>query len=100
MASGQSAEFALKAELIKGVKWQGRERIDSPRESLKHLAERAALPIIIALHLRRIWKAPMGRDRLAGPYRTDLAGRVIADGDDEIHLRSIRSCKFIPALAS
>jgi len=100
MALGQSAEFALKAQLVEVLEWQGRERIDAPRESLKYLAKRAPLRVVTAVHLRRIWKAPMGGDRLPGPHRADFAGRVITDGDDEIHLRRVRDCKLIPAFAS
>ena len=37
-----------------------------------------------ALDDRRVGQAPMGGHRLAGPDRTDLAGGVVTDGEDEI----------------
>src|SRR5579862_6252168 len=42
----------------------------------------------------------MGRHRLAGPDRADFLGGVVADGEDEVHLRSAGAGEFLPAFAS
>ena len=36
---------------------------------------------------------------MAGPDRTDFAGGVVADGDDQVHLRRVRTGELVPALA-
>ena len=42
----------------------------------------------------------MGDRRFPGPYRTHLAGRLIAHGDHKVHLRSIGAGEFIPTLGT
>ena len=46
----------------------------------------------------RIGNAPMGGCRAAGPDRAGLAGGVVADREDEIHLRRVRAGELVPAL--
>src|SRR4051794_3226189 len=48
----------------------------------------------------RVFKAPVRRCRAARPIRTNFAGRVVAYRDDEVHMRRIRQCELIPALAA
>ena len=64
------------------------------------MREGAALVLVAALHRRRILYTPVRAHRLARPHRANLAGRVVADGKDEIHLRRSGLRKFIPALAA
>ena len=41
----------------------------------------------------------MRRHRLTRPNRAHLAGRVVADGDNEVHLRRIGFGEYVPRLA-
>src|SRR5215475_9008298 len=45
-----------------------------------------------------IGNAPMHRHRLAGPHRTDLAGRVVADGEGKIERRRAGLRELVPRL--
>lgn len=42
----------------------------------------------------------MGPDRMARPDRADLAGGVVADGDDEVQRRRAGRGELVPALAA
>src|SRR4029077_10937893 len=43
---------------------------------------------------------PVGGHRAAGPDRTGFAGRLVANGKDEVHLRRARFGKLVPAFAA
>ena len=53
----------------------------------KRLRERGALFLVAAFNSRRIGKAPVRGDRLTRPQRANLTRRVVADCNDEVHLR-------------
>ena len=59
---------------------------------------------IVARHapafLRRVVDAPMSSNRVARPVRTDLAGRVVADGEHEVERRRAGRSELVPALAA
>ena len=54
--------------------------------------------LAVALDRGRVLDAPMRGDRLARPDRADLAGRIVADGEDEIELGRVRRGELVPAL--
>lgn len=48
----------------------------------------------------RIRDSPMGGHRMAGPDRADFVRCVVADGEDEIHVRRVGFCELIPGFAT
>src|SRR5208337_2282026 len=48
----------------------------------------------------RIGSSPMRGHRLAGPDGTHLFSRVVANGEDKVHLGRSRLCKLFPVLAA
>ena len=46
---------------------------------------------------RGVGHAPVRRHRLARPERADLRRRVVADGEDEVHVRRARRSELVPA---
>ena len=54
---------------------------------------------LAASRCRRIFHAPMVRNGLSRPDRTDLARRLVANRDDEVELDACGCSKFIPTLA-
>src|SRR5258706_14832363 len=77
-----------------------KERVDAALELVECFLERRALLRVAALHRGGVVDAPVRLARRAGPDRADLAGRVIADRDDQIHLRCIRRSELIPTLGA
>src|SRR3546814_4367239 len=45
----------------------------------------------------RVLDPPMRRHRAAGPDRTGLAGGIVANGENEIEFRGIRTSELVPA---
>src|SRR5213075_1604267 len=82
------------------VQRQAREDSDSIRQCPARLGKRLALSSIATLDHSGIGNAPMGGHGLARPYRTDLAGRVVANRDDEIELWGARLGELVPILAA
>ena len=53
-----------------------------------------------AVGLGRIGNSPMRRHRLAGPDRAGFAGRIVADGEDEIELRRTGLGELVPGFGA
>ena len=64
------------------------------------LSERPALRLVAALDGGRILDAPVRGHRLPGPDRADLAGRAVADREDEVERRRTGLRELVPALAA
>src|SRR6516164_3965342 len=63
-------------------------------------AERPFALILSTFYVSRVGNAPMRRDRIARPDRTDLTSRLIADSEDKIHDRHTGAGEFHPTLAA
>ena len=53
-----------------------------------------------ALHFRGVWHSPMRSRRVTGPIRANLACGVVADGDDQVHVRGTGLAELVPVLAA
>src|SRR5262249_40894230 len=77
-------EPPLQAQLIEAADRQRRENANALMEHPVRILERKRDLSRRAFGFGWIGNAPMRRHRLAGPHRTDLAGRVVADGEGKI----------------
>lgn len=71
------------------------EFLDAGGEARICVFEGSALEVHL-FDIGRVGKAPMGGDGVAGPIGAALAGRIVANGDDDVHLRRVRPAKFVP----
>src|SRR5665213_24821 len=85
----------FRSELLHGER---DESLDPGLEYAQRCADGLPLLCVAAYDRSRIRHAPMGRDRITRPDRTDFASRLVAYGDDEIHHRRAGAGKFLPAL--
>src|SRR5471032_901181 len=94
-------DFALDGILLQHVQRQANENVHARHNLPEDAAEHRTFFFDATDKRRsRIFKAPVRRHRMAGPVRTDLAGGVVAHGDDEIHMWRVRCAEFVPALAA
>src|SRR5882762_3975228 len=64
-------------------------------------ATKSTLDLLVrAFSLRGIGNAPMCRHWLSGPNGTHFLGGVVANGENEIHLRRSGLCELFPVLAA
>ena len=89
----------LQRQAVECFDRQGAEQLHARFDRVVDVGEDLAPLRIRAFGGGGIGKAPMRGDRLARPDRAHLAGGVVADGDDEIHLRRIARREVVPALA-
>src|ERR1035441_738671 len=93
-------DFALDDEFVEGCEWQAHEEHDSSVKDGKRFAEGALDFLRWSVDLGGVGHSPVGRQRMAEPKRADLAGRPVANGKDEVHLRGIRGGELVPALTA
>ncbi len=93
-------QLALDGRLVKHFERQIHEQADAVHHVPEGLFEGPALLGVSAFDGGRVFKSPMRRDRLTRPHRTHFAGGVVADGDDEVHLRCVGRGVLVPALAA
>src|SRR4249920_3477940 len=63
---------------------QAEEQLNAVLQPAVGMEECLALVLIAAFDGGRILDAPVRGDRLARPHRAHLAGRVVANGEDEV----------------
>jgi hypothetical protein len=90
----------LERNAIQTLGAQAGKRSDPAFEDAEGVAKRLAADGLRSLHGGGIEHAPMAGDGLARPNRTDLAGRLIANGDHKMHHGCARLCELIPTLAA
>src|ERR1700688_2261532 len=78
------AHHAGERETIELSERQADENLDAIVEHPKHVTECVYALDVAAFNRGRIRRAPVGRDRLAWPYRTDFTRDLVADGEHEI----------------
>src|SRR5277367_4463764 len=79
---------------------QGKKQAYPAVENGKSFAVGASNLFRCAFHRRRVGYSPVSGQRLSGPERANFFGRVITNGEDEIHDGRIRRCKFVPRFAT
>src|SRR5258708_39449734 len=94
------AHFTLDRVAVKHMQRQIHELAYAVHDLPVDLAEYLAFFVVAAFESSRIFKAPMRRHRFARPDRADFARCLIADRDNEIHVRSVERRELIPALAA
>src|SRR4051812_42209663 len=93
-------DLVMNRMFLEHVQRQAEEDIDARHDLAEDLVEHRALFLVGTDGGRRVLEAPVCRDGMARPERAGFIGRVVAYGDDEIHLRRIRRAKLVPALAA
>src|SRR5271168_3650132 len=99
-AAADFIDFPFDRQPIERFEPQAGEQLDAGFERVKRDAEGSVLLGFRAFASRRIRHAPMRRHRVTGPDRADLAGGLVADGKDEVHLRGARLGEFVPTLTA
>ena len=93
-------ELRLRREVVELLERQAGQQLDVTPQHRGRLQE-SGLPFLLRpLDGRRVFDAPMRSRGLSGPDRADLAGGVVADGQDEVHRWRIRLRELLPALAA
>ena len=93
-------ELFLQGQLIEGSERQAHEDIDAVRQHPQRIRECEPHFRLGAGGCGWIGHTPMRRHWLPRPERTDLLRGVVADREDEIEFRCVRSRKLFPALGS
>lgn len=93
-------KLVLQAEFVEFVKWQVDEDVDPVQQKVEGRGKCLSFLFIRAFNQRRIRQPPMRRHRLAGPYRADFVGGVVADSKYKIQPGRAGRRKLIPALAA
>ena len=89
-----------RCEAIERVGRQGEQPFDAPTQRRECGAIRGPPGVLVARYGGGIRHAPVRARRMPGPDRTGFACGVIADRDDEIHLRCPGDREFVPRLAA
>ena len=79
---------------------QGDEGLDAVAHELEGGDEGGLLVDVGAFDMARVLDAPMGIGRVAEPHRAGFTGCVVADCEDEIHLRRAVDGELVPGLRS
>src|SRR5579864_2398988 len=93
-------EFALECEAVKSLQGKAEEETDSAIEDQEGVPEGAFDIGLAPANGGRIGHAPMRGHRLIGPYRADLFGGVVTDGQDEVESGGSGPGEFIPGFAA
>src|ERR1700722_13030657 len=94
------AQLLAQRHWVQGCDRQLSEEPDSGFKLLERLSKRQGLVRIRAFHCCRIRDAPVCRHGLSGPYWANLAGGVVADGEDKVDRRRVPRRELVPALAA
>src|SRR5579864_5751783 len=89
-------DLSLQRHRIQFGKGKAEEQTDPPIKHEENAAEHVGYFLGSPLDGRRIGAAPVRGHGLARPYRTDLLGGVVADGENEVQLRRARLGKLAP----
>jgi hypothetical protein len=89
-------ELFAQGEMLKTGNRERQHQVDPSLEHAEGIEEGRCLLRIAAIDCRRIGNAPMRRRRTTRPDRAGFRSRAVADGKDQIELRSIG--KLAPAL--
>src|SRR5208283_2350401 len=98
-----SADFPdplLQRETVERLDSQARENLDSIFQLEVNAEEEAAPFFVCPLKRHRVGHAPVRSDRLSRPQWTLLGGGPIADREDEVERRTVRTSKLVPTLAA
>jgi hypothetical protein len=96
-ARANLTELGFERQLVDRGDGQIDEEGDTVLEVACRQGEGASDINIRTLYRSRVLDAPMGCHRMAEPDRAGFAGRIVTDGEDEVHLRSASFGKDIPA---
>src|SRR2546429_132785 len=88
----------MKRLMIERCDRHAEEERNAVLQELKGLSERRLPLELRPFHLGRVLDAPMRGHRVAGPDRAGFAGRVVANGEDEIHLGRTGFAEYVPRL--
>ena len=92
-------EFALECEAVESLQGKAEEETDSAIEDQEGVPEGAFDLRLAPANGGRVGDAPMRGHRLTGPYRADLFGGVVTDGQDEVQFGGSGLGEFIPGFA-
>ena len=93
-------DLFLHGELVQRGDRQGEEEADAAIEDDVRIAEGAGDLFGRAADGGRIGDAPVRGHRLARPVGARFVGGIVADGEDEVHLRGVGSGELIPGFAA
>src|SRR4029079_6988346 len=98
-APADGPQLALQREAIQPLEWQIDEQAHARGDLEVDLVELRALRVGRPLEGCRILESPVRGHGLSWPHRTNLAGDVVADRDDHVHLWRVGILEHAPALA-
>ena len=93
-------EFFLQSEPVESCQRQTKKQADAAVENEERFAESPLHVCGASTNHRRVGNAPVGCHRLSGPDRADFLRGVVTNRKDEIELRRIGLCEFVPGLAA
>ncbi len=91
------SHFGGQAGFLQTCERQGEEKGNAPPRVSKGDNEGALAIHVAPFNRRWVRNAPVRSDWLSGLDRADFTGRIVANGEHEIHDRSARIGKLIPA---
>src|SRR5271165_2207533 len=89
----------LNRQLVEAGEWQREEQADPAVKGHECLAIGTFDFVRSSFDRGGIGNAPVRRHRLARPDRAYFLRGVVADGEDEVHLRRAGSSELVPTLA-
>ena len=93
-------DFSLDRQLVQTRKGQAQEQADSSFELEVGIAKGMFDLLWRTFQCGGIGNAPMRRHGLPRPDGTRFLRRIVANGEDKIHLWGSRLCELFPALAA
>src|SRR6266487_3562727 len=90
----------FEGEAVERVHRQAGENFDAVLQFGVDAEKEAAFLFVTTNKRDGVGGAPMRGDWLSGPDRARFLGGVVADGEDEIELRTARLRKHVPAFAA
>src|SRR6267143_677084 len=100
LSSADLIDLFLYCKFVEARKRQAEEQADPSFEKQVSVTKSTFDLLGRAFSLRGIGNAPMCRHWLPGPNGTHFLGGVVANGENEIHLRRSVLCKLLPVLAA
>src|SRR5579863_4081600 len=86
----------LDRHLLKGRWWESQKETNAAFEGAVRVPKGMRDLLRCALHAGWIGNAPVSRHGVTRPIGTAFSGGVIADGEDEVHLRCAGGGELIP----